>query len=112
MIPLSAFLDLELAAAALLAGWVLVARPGVGPRSVWWAALLAIVAFALGDGTPYLVRLIAKVPFGPYIALFLCVLPMLFFMLISAAWLIRALLGLFGSGGGGHRVRATQPAVE
>jgi len=101
LISLSAFLELELLGAAALAAWVLVRKPNFGPRSVTRAILVSLLAVAAGDAAPYLAKLIAKAPHGPYIALFACVLPVFVFMLLAAAWLVRALLDLVGGGGGG-----------
>ena len=105
MIPLQAFLYVELVAAAALALWVVARYPGFGPHSIRSAVGFLAIGLALLQFTPQGVHLIIQLPHGVYAALFLCALPGFFAAFLAAAWLLRVLAGSLGGsgGGGGHR---------
>jgi hypothetical protein len=108
VIDLSTYLYLELFAAAALALWVIARFPQFGPKSLVPAAVVAVLAFAVGQLAPSGIVVVAtSTPAGVYAAL-ACVLLVLFVMLLTTAWLLRAMLRLLngagGGGGGGHHV--------
>jgi hypothetical protein len=97
----------ELFSAAALAVWVMARFPRRGPRSIMSAAGLVVVALALGRLAPAAIRVVVGAPFGIYVALLGCVLPLFFSIFLTTGWLMRALLGrVGGSGGAGHRIGA------
>jgi hypothetical protein len=102
------FLRVELVAAALLALWVAARFPGLGPKSLRSAALFAGLSLGVLQCMCYAVVLVAGLPYGAYLAFFLCILPSFFAAFLAAAWLIRLFAGALGGsgGGGGHRVPA------
>lgn len=108
MISLSAFLRVELVAAALLALWVVVRYPRLGPKSLRSAMAVAGVAYAVMQFTSLGVALVIRLPHGTYAALFGCALPSFFAAFLASAWLMRVFAGTLGGsgGGGGHRVPA------
>jgi hypothetical protein len=107
VIPLSVYMYVELFSAAALAVWVMARFPRRGPRSIMSAAGLVVVALALGRLAPAAIRVVVGAPFGIYVALLGCVLPLFFSIFLTTGWLMRAFLGhLGGSGGAGHRIGA------
>lgn len=107
MLSVSAFLRVDLVAAAVLALWVVARYPRFGPKTLRSAMGLVIVAIGLMRLASVGVALIIHLPYGFYAALFGCALPSFFAAFLAAAWLMRVLAGqLGGSGGGGHRVPA------
>ena len=109
MISVSAFVGVELVAAAGLALWVVRRYPRLGPKSIRSAvAVLCASLLVMQLSTLGVVPLLG-LPHGIYLTLFGCVLPSFFAGFLAAAWLMRALAGAFGGsggGGGGHRVPA------
>lgn len=105
MISVGAFLLLQLTAAGLLALWVAVRFPGLGPATLR-AALAATAVALLGVKLlPFAVGPLTRLPGGAYVALFGGVLPCFVAVFLTLAWLMRLAAGsLGGSGGGGHRV--------
>jgi hypothetical protein len=101
----TALISLDVMAAALLALWVLVRYPGLGPRSLVWA----MAAFVMGQFAPFLgVRIllpVLRLPHGLVLATVGVVLPVFFAWFLTVAWLFRAILAHLGGPGGGHRVR-------
>jgi putative effector of murein hydrolase LrgA (UPF0299 family) len=106
VIPVNTFLLFELIAASLLALWVVVRFPTLGPKSIRSGLALCIVALAVFQFVPLGVVALTHLPHGAYVALFGGALPGFFFVFLAAAWLMRSLAGaLGGSGGGpGHHV--------
>lgn len=101
------FLCVELVAAALLGLWVAVRFPRLGPTALRPAMAAVLVSLFVLRLAAVAVGLVHDLPFGPYLALFACVLPGFFAAFLAAAWLMRVLAAQFGgSGGGGHRVPA------
>lgn len=103
MLSLSAYLDIEVAAAAVLAAWLMRRHPTVGPRSVVRSALLLVATVLVGDLLPAGVRIVVRLPAGFYLALLAVVLPSLFAIFLATGWFLRALFSSAGgSQGGGH----------
>jgi len=80
---------------ALLAFWLVVRFPEVGPDDLTWAMLHVGISSVLGQLTLPAIRLVAAtdVPGARFVASFGIVLPVLTYMFLAAAWLIRALTG-------------------
>jgi hypothetical protein len=110
MISLSAFLYVEMAAAASLAFWFIARFPKHGPKSLTSAIGPVVVSLGLGHVVPELIALLREVGFGVYVALFGVVLPLFFSFFLTTGWLLRSFLaavgGRGGGGGGGHLVEA------
>jgi energy-coupling factor transporter transmembrane protein EcfT len=108
MISVSAFLTAELVAAALLALWVVVRFPKLGPKSLRSALGGLVACMAVLKIVPFGVNLMVRLPHGTYAALFGCALPCFFAAFLVGGWTMRLLVGRFGGsgGGGGHRVPA------
>ena len=107
MISAGTYLVVELVAAAVLALWVVVRFPRLGPVALRPAVLLAFAGLVVLRVASVGVGLVLALPYGVYFALLGCALPGLFAAFLSAAWLLRALASaLPGSGGGpGEPVR-------
>lgn len=104
-LSVSGFLCVELVAGALLALWVAVRFPSFGPKALRPAMALVLVGMLLTRAASFGIHPLLHVPNGAYLALFGCVLPSVFAVYLSTAWLMRLLVAQFGgSGGGGHRV--------
>jgi len=101
MISVQGFLCAELVASAVLALWLVSRFPKVGPSSIRTASALCLGSVALFQPLPFVVRLLAGLPYGAYVALFGCVLPELLFGFVVAAWLMRSCARAFGGSGGG-----------
>jgi hypothetical protein len=103
-----AFLCGELIAAAVLAMWVVVRFPKLGPKTMRSALVAIAVGLGLIQLLPLGVSLTVRLPHGAYAALFGCALPCFFGVFLAAGWTMRLLAGAFGGsgGGGGHRVPA------
>jgi hypothetical protein len=101
MINAATFLSFQLVGAALLALWVLVRFPRLGPGSLRPALAVSIVAlFAMrlaGLGASFVVGL----PHGVWLAYFGVALPGFFIAFLAAAWLLRVCAGMLGGSGGG-----------
>jgi hypothetical protein len=108
VIPVSAFLCVELVAAAVLALWVAVRYPGFGPKSLRSSLTVLVVAFTVLQLSTLVEDSLIALPHGAYVFLFGSVLPSFFVAFLAAAWLLRVLAAAFGGsgGGGGHRVPA------
>lgn len=107
---MGAFLVLDVAAAAVLALWVAVRHPTLGPRSVG----RAVIAFLLGQCMPSLglwaLPGVVTLPWGKQLALLGVVLPVFFVMFLTIAWLMRACADSIGGPRGGHRIRTRRGA--
>ena len=108
MIPLTVYLYVELISAAALALWVIVRWPRIGPRSIFTAVAVVLVALLLGNFASTGVAVAVTLPGGIYAALLGFVLPVFLLLLLASGWLIRSLLAASsgGSGGTGHSIRA------
>jgi len=92
------FVWFDLAAALLLAVWVMVRHSEVGPKSLRWAVLLFVLGQVVAQiGVP-LVAPVEQLAHGVQLALLVVVFPALFGMVISSLWLVRA----FADAIGGH----------
>jgi hypothetical protein len=108
VISLTVYLYFELFSAAALALWVIARFPQLGPKSIVSAAGVVLVALVGGRlAAPHAGALVG-LPFGIYVTLLGCVLPLFFSICLTTGWLLRAFLAAtHGSGGGtGHRVDA------
>jgi hypothetical protein len=109
VISVSAFMCVELVAAAVLALWVVGRYPRLGPKSVRSAFAVLGAALVVMQLSSYGVAPLLALPHGAYLTLLGCVLPSFFAGFLAVAWLMRVLAGAFGGsggGGGGHRVPA------
>ena len=90
-----AFSYLLAAGAAALALWILVRFAGFGPRSLFWAGVHAVVAYALLRLVPVVVGTIGTgdVVALRYVAVFGVVLPMFVYGFLSGGWVTRAAVG-------------------
>ncbi|MFL5954922.1 MAG: hypothetical protein ACJ76I_12540 [Gaiellaceae bacterium] len=105
MISLSTLLYIELASAAGLASWVIARWPRLGPERVRSALVVLLVALLVGNVASAGVSAAARLPYGIYVALFACVLPVFFSIFLAIGWLLRSLLEPIDRGSG-HRVDA------
>jgi hypothetical protein len=109
VISVTAFLTIEMIGAAVLALWVIVRFPRLGPKSLRSALAFVAVGFLVMQLTSFGVGMLVRLPYGTYAALFGCALPCFFVVFLAAAWLMRVLAGSLGGSGGpdsGHRVPA------
>lgn len=109
MISVTEFLGVEFVGAAVLALWVAVRFPRIGPKSLRSAMAFAAAGFVVMQLASFGVGLLVRLPYGTYAALFGCALPSFFLVFLAAAWLMRLLAGSLGGSGGpdsGHRVPA------
>jgi hypothetical protein len=108
MISTTAFLRVELVSAALLALWVVVRYPHLGPKSLRPAMALSAVVLAGLRLASFGAGLMMRLPDGAYATLFGCALPGFFATFLAAAWLMRVLAGALGGQGRGpgHRIPA------
>ena len=106
MISAVTFLTIELVAGAVLALWVLVRFPRLGPNTLRAALVIAVGALVVMRVASVAALLVVGLPHGAYAALFGCALPGFFTAFLGAAWLLRVLARQLGGngGGGGHRV--------
>jgi len=81
--------------AALLALWVVVRFPDLGPRDVTWALLHVALSVVLGQLMVRSIGVVGSsgVPAARFVASFGIVLPGLTYMFVAAAWLMRAAAG-------------------
>ncbi len=97
-------LSFDLGAAALIALWVIVRFPRLGPRSLLWA----MAGFIAGQVAPSIglvaVEPVLRFPHGLILALVGVVLPVFCVMFLTAGWLFRAVLARLGGPRGGHPV--------
>jgi hypothetical protein len=109
MISVDSFLWGELVAAAVLALWVIVRFPKLGPKTLRTAAVALASAFVLMQLLPFGLELTVRLPHGAYAALFGCALPCFFGVFLAAGWTLRVLANAFGgsNGGGGTHVPAS-----
>jgi hypothetical protein len=95
-VAVGTFVWVDLAAAILLALWVIVRHPELGPRSFRWAAALFVLGQVVAQlGSP-LVAPVVQLPHGTQLVLLLVVFPVLFGVVLSSMWLVRALAGANG----------------
>lgn len=109
MLPLSAFLYLEVFAAAALAAWVFVRCRSVGPKSLPMAFAAMLAAMGVMSVFPSLVPLLLSSAAGTFALLCLALLPPVA-LFLTTAWVIRAILAQAGSPSDGERVRG--PRVD
>jgi hypothetical protein len=81
--------------AALLALWLVVRFPDLGPSDVTWALLHVALSIVLGQLILSSIGVLGRfdVPAARFVASFGIVLPGLTYMFVAAAWLIRAASG-------------------
>lgn len=81
---------------ALLAFWILWRYAGFGPKSVLWAAVHVIFAYAALRAVPFALDRIGTS--GPttieYVEIFAIALPALVYAFLSGGWVARVALGL------------------
>ncbi|SRR5258705_13976756 len=83
---------------ALLALWIVVARPAMGPRTLRPAFLLCVVAYGLLRATGPAMRAVVDAA-GPAVALLVVFVPVLAFAFWSAGVLMRAVIARIPHGG-------------
>jgi hypothetical protein len=103
VISLSAFLYLEVFAAAALAAWVFARRPNLGPTALPSALALMLGTIVVMDAFPSVVRVLPTLPGGRLTLLCLAMLPPAA-LFLTTAWVIRVLMAQAGPRDG-HRVR-------
>jgi hypothetical protein len=80
--------------AALLALWILVRYAGFGPRSLVWAGVHAVLAYALLRVVPSVLGAIGTSDVAlRYVTVFGVVLPMFVYGFLSGGWVTRAAVG-------------------
>jgi hypothetical protein len=99
VIPVSAFLYLELFAALALAAWVIIRHPTAGPRSLPSAVASMLGAMLVIDLFPSVALHLLASPGRLLPLLCLAILPP-FALFLTTAWVIRALLAQAGPRGG------------
>ena len=100
-----AFVWLDLAAAAVLVLWVAVRHPEFRPKSVFGALFAFGVSQLIAQLGVLLVPPIVRLPDGDRLVLVVVVLPVLFAMVLTSLWLLRAVVDACGGPRGGHRAR-------
>jgi hypothetical protein len=100
-ISVRAFLCAEFTGAAVLALWTVARFPRLGPKSLRSALVGCCAAFVLLQVVPLGVGIALRFPHGEYAAIFGWLLPAMFAVFLSFAWLMRLLAGLLGGGSGG-----------
>lgn len=101
MMSVDTFLSAELVASAVLAMWVVVRYPKLGPKTLRTCVLALASGFALVQLLPLGIDLTVRLPHGAYAALFGCALPCFFSVFLTAGWTMRLLAGAFGGSNGG-----------
>ncbi|HEY6960822.1 MAG TPA: hypothetical protein VI408_02915 [Gaiellaceae bacterium] len=101
MISAASFLAIELAAAGVLALWVVARFPRLGPRSLRPALFLVLVSLALFKVAAAAAPLVVSLPHGAWLLLFGCALPSFFGGFLAVGWLFRVCAGMLGGSGGG-----------
>lgn len=91
-----AFVYALAAGAAAIAAWIFARYTRFGPRSLFWAAVHAVVAYCLLRLAPVLLRAIDEgdVVVYRFVAVFGVALPMFVYGFLSGAWVTRAAVGL------------------
>lgn len=84
--------------AALLALWLVVRFPELGPSDLTWALLHVALSIVLGQIMLRSIGVVARsgVPAARFVVAFGIVLPSLTYTFAAAAWLIRAAAGRLG----------------
>jgi len=92
---IASFVLLLCVGAALLALWLVVRFPDLGPSDVTWALLHVALSIVLGQLMLASIGVVGRsgVPAAQFVAAFGIVLPGLIYMFVAAAWLIRAAAG-------------------
>ena len=98
------FVWADLAASVLLAAWVLVRRPDLGPRSLRGVAIVFVLGQVVAQIAVALVAPVEQLRHGVQLALVVVVLPALFAMVLSSLWVVRALADAIVDPRGGHPV--------
>ena len=98
-----AIVSIALVAAALLALWVVIRFPTLGPESLTWA----ILGFLAGQCAPSLgltiLMRVLHLPHGVELAVVGVVVPAFFAMFLTAAWLFSAIIAKISRSG--HPIR-------
>jgi hypothetical protein len=91
-----AFVLVLLAAAALLAMWILARYTAFGPRSLLWAAVHTIIACVLLRLVPFALDVVSGsgIPAVQYVQVFGVALPLLVYGFLSGGWITRIALEL------------------
>jgi hypothetical protein len=81
--------------AALLALWLVVRFPELGPREITWALLHVAISVVVLQLLTHTIGVVGRagVPAARFVAAFGIVLPGLMYMFVAAAWLMRAAAG-------------------
>ncbi len=81
--------------AALLALWLVVRFPELGPSDITWALLHVALSVVVGELMVRTIGIVGRsgVPAARFVAAFGIVLPGLMYMFVAAAWLMRAAAG-------------------
>jgi hypothetical protein len=84
------------AGSAAIALWILVRFTGFGPRSLFWAGVHAVVAFALLRLAPFVLGTIgaSDAVAYRYAAVFGVALPLFVYGFLSGGWVTRVAMGL------------------
>jgi hypothetical protein len=101
MISAATFLVVEMVASAVLALWVLVRFPRLGPKSLRTALVVGLVALGGMRVSAAAASFVVRLPHGAYGVLLGCALPGFFASFLAAAWLLRVCAGMVGGSGGG-----------
>jgi hypothetical protein len=83
--------------AALIALWIVVRLPRLGPANLPKALLHILLSIAVGAGITPGIRAVAAVglPAPAYVGTFAIALPALTYMFLAAAWLMRVMRDMF-----------------
>lgn len=83
------------AGAALLALWLVVRFPDLGPNEITWALLHVALSVVVLQLMVHTIGVVGRsgVPAARFVAAFGIVLPGLMYMFVAAAWLMRAAAG-------------------
>lgn len=106
MMSVETFLCGELVAACVLAMWVVVRYPKLGPKTLRACVLAFAGGLVLVQLLPFGMNLAIRLPHGAYAALFGCALPCFFGLFLAAGWTMRLLAGAFGGSNGGGGIPA------
>ena len=80
--------------AAVLALWVDVRFPSIGPSDIWRALIRLVLILALGQLVPHAVGYVIRAGVAPATALLALGLPALVLFFLAMFWLLRALQGM------------------
>jgi hypothetical protein len=91
------FVTILCVGAAVLALWIVVTRPRLGPHDLRRALVHVLLSIAIGYAISPGIRAIAAigVPAAAFVGTFGIALPALTYMFLSAAWLMRVMRDFF-----------------